>query len=1411
MEKSNMPGFAVPIVKFRKISTPPKLVTYLIILPILAAICAGCSTNSTPIMTPTEGSTVSTTTPPSRTQRRPVVPERLQSAYDSDIDFENISLDEGLSQSVVTSIIQDKRGFLWFGTQDGLNRYDGNNFKVYKHDRDDPKSLSDSFVVVLHEDQTGTIWIGTNNGGLNSFDPKTEVFTRYQSDAEDPGSLAGETVAAIFEDKDGVLWVGTSGGLNRFDRDSGEFTHYVNDPERSDSLASNMVNDIVQDKKGRYWIATTNGVDLFVADHGHFTHHQNDPFDPTSISNNQVNDLFVDEQGVLWVATLGGLHRYVPETRNFIRYQNDPDDPNSLSFNDIFDLYEDRQGLFWVGTNGGGLNRFDRQTERFIRFQNDPADPQSLSSNQVFSIAEDEAGVLWFGTFGSGVEKFDPLRQKFLLYQHNPDIPSSLSSNYIWAMTEDHEGVLWIGTVGSGLDRFDRLTGDIEHYTTDPDDPQSLSSNWVLALMEDTGTIWIGTNAGLDRLDTEQGSFVQYAMAPVYAIFQEDENTLWVGSQTGLVNFDINSGTFTTYTNDPEDPESLSDNMVIYILEDSQGNLWLGTFNGGLNLFDRETLKFTSYMNDPDDGTSLGNNTVLAIHEDQSGDLWLATGGGLEKLDKKSGTFTHYTEKDGLPNNTVYGILEDDQGSFWVSTNMGISRFNPRDNTFRNYGVADGLQSNEFNMSSFLKTSDGEMLFGGINGLNAFYPEEVLDNLYIPPVVITDFELFNQSVIPGEASPLKESIATSENVMLDYDDDFFGFEFAALHFSSPENNEYAYILEGFDPDWNYVGARNYVGYTNVPPGDYTFRVKGTNSDGLWNETGATLGITITPPFWQTWWFRIMAVSLLAGAVLGVFSMRLRVVENQKRRLESQVQERTQELHATMDELQLAKEAAEDANQAKSVFLANISHELRTPLNAILGFSQLMIRSADIAGSEGANLKPGQRENLEVINRSGEHLLGLINDVLEMSKIEAGRATLSEDNFDLYRMLDGLEDMFRLRAEDKDLSLDCDRDPDLPQYLFADEGKLRQIIMNLVGNAVKFTQSGGVVVRTRLDLESPTGAKDMLGDGQYMLDVEIEDTGAGIRAEDIDAVFDPFVQSESGQVAQEGTGLGLSISRQFAHLMGGELSVMSQENEGSTFTLRVPVTVADDTDIADHLRTSQVVSLEPGQQDYRILVVDDKDVNRSLIVKLLTPLGFEVREAANGQEAIEVWESWDPHLIWMDMRMPVMDGYQATRHIKSTTKGQATVIIALTASALEEDRNIILSEGCDDYLRKPFRENVLFDALEKHLGVRFITQEVSVDDYGRGDELLDIDREALTHELSQDEYASRLAGLPTALIDDLREATTLGYLDGILTSIEQIKTSDPQLAAYLEEQAKAFNQDRILRLIEMTESKGGEHG
>jgi signal transduction histidine kinase/CheY-like chemotaxis protein len=699
------------------------------------------------------------------------------------------------------------------------------------------------------------------------------------------------------------------------------------------------------------------------------------------------------------------------------------------------------------------------------------------------------------------------------------------------------------------------------------------------------------------------------------------------------------------------------------------------------------------------------------------------------------------------------------------------------------------------------------MFFGGIEGIISFYPGQLRENPYPPEVVITDFQLFNEPVQVGEVSPLQVPIEQAQEITLSYRDDFFSFEFAALHYVSPEENQYAYRLEGLDENWNYIEDRNFAGYTNVPPGSYTFRVIAANNDGVWNEEGAALGITIIPPFWQTWWFRIGLGFLLVGAVWGAFNLRLRVIQAQKRQLEVQVTERTQELNDIMVELKRSKDAAEAANRAKSVFLANISHELRTPLNAILGFSQLMIRSADSGAVWDADLDPEQRENLEVIMRSGEHLLGLINDVLEMSKIEAGRTTLMEDTFDLHHMLQGLQDMFELRAEEKGLALEVNLHSCVPQYVYADEGKLRQVLMNLLGNAVKFTQEGGVLLRVNCEQGDGSAAPEKDRENEQSIRVvqfEIEDTGPGIAASEIESIFDPFVQSQSGQQAQEGTGLGLAISRQFAQIMGGELSVRSDIGNGSVFTLQIPLKIVETAPQEIAGSAPRVVGIEPGQPTYRILAVDDKEVNSKLLLKMLQPLGFQVREASNGREAIEIWERWNPQLIWMDMRMPVMDGYEATRRIKATTKGQATVIIAVTASALEEDREIILSEGCDGYIRKPFREDEIFASLEEHLGVRFIYQQATPPE-AQSD--LERSQKIDLEDVEDAGLVRRLSRLPEDWVDNLRQATVLGYLDAILSSIDQISTRDSELAEALKTLAINFEHDKILTLIRG--SKTGE--
>jgi ligand-binding sensor domain-containing protein/signal transduction histidine kinase len=858
-----------------------------------------------------------------------------------EIEFKRLSIENGLSQTGVNCVLQDQRGFMWFGTQDGLNMYDGYTFSIFRHDPSDSNSIADNYISSLFEDRSGRLWVGTY-GGLNLFDVKTKTFERYQNELQNPSSLSDNHIRCIYADHSGQMWLGTLGGLNLFDAETKKFERYENDPQNSSSLSNNRVYSVCEDRSGRLWVGTQGGgLNLLDTKTRTFEHLRNDPNNSSSLADDRVSSIYKDRSGRLWVGTEGGgLSLFDPGTETFEHFKNNPQDPFSLSDNRVWSIYEDRPGRMWVGTLGGGLDLFDADARRFECYQNDPEKASSLSNNTVLSIYEDRSGRLWVGT-GGGLNLCDTKAKLFARCQNNPQKHSSLSNNLVGPIYEDHAGHLWVGTLGGGLNFFETKTKTFEHFKNDPRNPLSLSSNFVSSIYEDhLGRLWVGTDGGLNLLDMRTKTFERYyhdaknasslSSNFVSSIYEDRLGRLWVGTYGGGLNlFDTKTKAFERYQYDSRKPSSLSSINVICIYEDRAGRLWVGTY-GGLNLFDAETKSFERYQHDKQKPSSLSHDNVSTIYEDRSGRLWVGTlGGGLNLLNMNAKTFRVFREKDGLPNDVIYGILEDGYGRLWLSTNNGLSRFTPPSDSalasnnkglFRNYDITDGLVSNEFNQSYFTDKS-GKMYFGGIKGFNSFHPDSIRDDNYVPPIVLTGFELFNKPVEVGKDHDgflLPVSITETNTLILSHNEAVFTLEFAALDFAFPEKNKYAYKLEGFDKDWTYTSAKKrYATYTHLDPGSYTFLVKGSNHDGIWNEKGLTLKITITPPLWKTWWAYTLYALIFSGCVAGFIRFQTRKTKIQaKLMIERQREDarvRVAELRALAAESQAKSQQSEIEN------------------------------------------------------------------------------------------------------------------------------------------------------------------------------------------------------------------------------------------------------------------------------------------------------------------------------------------------------------------------------------------------------------------------------------------------------------------------------------------------------------------
>ncbi|MCK6649266.1 MAG: SpoIIE family protein phosphatase [Bacteroidia bacterium] len=822
------------------------------------------------------------------------------SLFAQELKFAHITAEQGLSMGAVNCVLQDSRGFMWFGTQDGLNKYDGYSITVYKHNQQDSNSLANNFIYSLFEDKNGVLWIGTNGGGLDAFNLSTGKFTHYISKQNSKNSLSNNNVRAILEDRDGMLWIGTDEGLNAFDRKTKNFTRYLNNPKDPNSISNNSAWCLLEASDGRIWIGTYGGgLNVFDKKNKSFKSYQElDSKGQLLYENaNKVRSILEDKDGIFWIGTYGeGVQIFDPKTGKHLSHlKNNPANPNSLINDRITSVTEDANGILWIGTYGGGMDQYYKKTGRFRHFYYDEKNQNSLNSNQIKYILHDKVGSVWVGTEGGGINVHFRSSSKFKYYKKRDDSNNSLLTNDVFSILEDREGILWIGTKNGGLTTLDRKTDTYVQYPH-----LSVANNkTVLSLCEDKeGLIWIGTwGGGLVSYDkrikkaTSYPTFIPQDNATIVTIYEDKQGLIWIGTYGGgLFAYNKTNKEFVNYNSG----NGLTSNNIYTIFQDSNNNIWVGTEGGGVNKIDATTKKIKSYTRD-EKQNSISSNSINHIYEDFQGNLWFGTTNGLNKLNYKTDQFTHFFEKDGLPNAYIYCILPDKNGNLWMTTNKGISKFNPNvsnidGSAFRNYDVNDGLQGLEHNQGAFFKSpKTGEMFVGGVNGFNAFFPEKIIDNQNIPTVRITSYKRFGSEV------EMDTLIYDKKYIELSWRQNFFSFEFVALDYQMPGKNKYSFKLEGVDENWSPASTQRYASYTELRGGDYVFRVRAANNDGIWNNDGITLYIRINPPFWQTKWFYTLCVVLVVGGFWGFLKYRTSAIKRENKILEEKVEERTQEL------------------------------------------------------------------------------------------------------------------------------------------------------------------------------------------------------------------------------------------------------------------------------------------------------------------------------------------------------------------------------------------------------------------------------------------------------------------------------------------------------------------------------------
>lgn len=1315
-------------------------------------------------------------------------------AQKSIIRFKHYTTDEGLSQNMVDCIMKDSRGFIWVGTWNGLNRFDGYNFTVYKENSQDKKTISNNFVYDLCEDKFGNIWIGTNNG-LNNYLYAENQFINYSEAGKKYTSPS--KINALLCDKQGFIWVGTSQGLDKIEvKDAkGEISNIIHYSLKN-GLSSNHIQSLNEDTSGNIWIGTLNGLNILNPQNNKISKYINSPTNPNSLSNNDIRTVYYDKNGYAWVGTSYGLNRIEISSNKITRYYLEPSNPFSLLHNTVRSITKDYKGQLIIGTLGG-LSIFNQSKNIFENYHYRLNNIYGLNSDFVNCLYSDNEGNVWIGTENGGINLYNVFQKQFEFFENEPGNPNSISHNTINSILDDGK-YIWIGTAGGGLNKYEKETGKYKHYRNLANNNSTISSDFITALFKDEEeNLWIGSwGSGLNKLTSPNiasGKFSRYSFPAsssetnsldfISSILNHSENKMWIGTLGGLILYDRKTGQYEPF--EAKNPE-IKISQVGYLEYDTENNLWIGTITGLYKVVknkekvEAKGCEVEFYHNIKGDKTSIRGDYVISIHCDKKRRMWFGTyGNGLNlfidpKKSGEKGSFTSFTEADGLSNNVVYSILEDNAGNLWLSTDNGLSKFNPETKTFKNYYKTDGLQSNQFYWAANFKNKDGKMYFGTMKGLSAFYPDSIKDINFAPRTIITDFKIYNQSVKVGEKYNgkivLSQSITNSKKIKLSYKSNEFTFEFSALLYNQPENIKYMYKLEGFDKQWVYVNSdRRFASYTNLRGGEYTFMVRAVNDTKNIKEEPYKIKVVIVPPFWETWWFVLIIIILITTSVISFYRYRIYSLKRQTKKLEVLVEQRTAKIEEQKEKLVLQANELKDsnlqlekrkeliegqkeqleiqnieilnqrdklielnkkvqiANQQQLNFFTHISHEFRTPLTLIIApTEQILKETTDSTVKSKMNL----------IYKNAQRLLHLINQLMEVRKVETGKTELKTTKDDIVKFTEGISLSFVSLANQRQILYQVESAKKQLDVYF-DHEIVENILYNILSNAFKYTPEKGKIT---LSISTSNGKQDTKDDVSIIdrhfykhlniaeyVKIEVQDSGIGIASNQIKEVFRRFYRIHSHESAKvTGSGIGLYLTKELVKTHKGLLYINSKTGVGTTIKILLPLgsnhlisqeiktgsnSVGKGSSLQAEMLNEQLSATEPPIQTSPetknitsirekqelekslVLVVDD-DIDLCNFIADSLKESFRVIKAYNGKEGIEQARLHTPDVIISDVMMPETDGLELCSRIKSELETSHIPVILFTARSEAENYIEGLDSGADDYISKPFNIRII---------------------------------------------------------------------------------------------------------------------